>query len=504
MSVNQTLMSDFLTAFRFRSVCFLVLPLLLMGSAVSKDKRLSVYGYSDDRKGVVALLALLNQKQDSELLSKLLDDLNSEDFSKRERATQSITRFPVIDRVYLKQALLNATPEAGIRIRSILKENNKERFDGMIRALSYEIIRGRHLGLLSDLFSSIESRDQYSMGGMWRAFAQASVATAEVNDVELLKSKLTSENDMVRYSSVKALLSILGKEALVFIDKRLNDANSHIKWECANAFMKYQRKECLMPFAELLMCDEDFGLRWRSLESLRKITGQEFGYYAAGNAEERRAPADEWIAWLKVNGASAELNFGKFLNDQVVTLFNGSDLDEWECRNLGGGAFGKRLGLIKESWEISDQVLIAKKGFRSEIITKRSFLNYEFSFEYRLLEQTSDSGVGIFAGKPDQGYLEVQLYNETSGDLYKIGAAKIVTDDGNPLGFRSSKFKDSNEEKGQWNKMEIRVSDGQSEIKVNGEVQNRALNKAARPSKIVLRNEGTGTVEFRSLLLKNL
>jgi len=52
--------------------------------------------------------------------------------------------------------------------------------------------------------------------------------------------------------------------------------------------------------------------------------------------------------------------------------------------------------------------------------------------------------------------------------------------------------------------MEIRVSDGQSEIKVNGEVQNRALCKDVKPSKIVLRNEGTGAVEFRNLLLKKL
>ena len=100
--------------------------------------------------------------------------------------------------------------------------------------------------------------------------------------------------------------------------------------------------------------------------------------------------------------------------------------------------------------------------------------------------------------------MDSYIYLIENGDLYKIGAAQIVTDDGNPLGFRSSKFKVGSEEEGEWNKMEIRISDGQSEIKVNGEVQNRALSKDPRPSKIVLRNEGTGTVRFRNLLLKNL
>jgi len=475
--------------------------------SISKEKRLSEYGFSDDKDGALSLLGLLNQKQDLKLLAKYVSELDSNDFSKRERASLNLSRLPVIDRTFLEESLNGSNPEVSFRIRSILKQNNKERFDGMIRALSYEIIRGKHEGLLSDLFSSVEDREQYSMGGMWRSFAEASIVTADVADVQLLKLKLISDNDMIRYSSVKTLLSLLGQKSLPLIEKNIKDQNSHIKWECANAFMKFQRRECLVPLAELLMCDEDFGLRWRSLESLRNITGQEFGYYAAGNAEERSVPATKWKDWIKKNSASAKLNFGVLDNNQAVALFNGKNFEEWEFRNLGGGPgviFGRKGQVPDEdTWDIENQNLIAKKGFRSEIITKQSFLNYEFSLEYKL-EGVSDSGVGIFAGDADKGYLEIQLYNQTSGDLYKIGAAQIVTDDGNPLAFRSTKFKDSNEVKDEWNRMVIRVSDGQSEIKVNGEVQNRALSKEAKPSKIVLRNEGTGKVEFRNLLLKKL
>ena len=38
--------------------------------------------------------------------------------------------------------------------------------------------------------------------------------------------------------------------------------------------MKFQNPQCLIPLVNLLMCDQDFGLRWRSLEALRKLTGQ--------------------------------------------------------------------------------------------------------------------------------------------------------------------------------------------------------------------------------------
>ena len=229
-------MPNLISLFRLKLICWLPLLLISVCVSFSKDKRLSEYGYSDDRNGALSLLRLLNQKQDPKLLSEYLSELDSNDFSNRERATRNLSRLPVIDRLFLKESLKSSTPEVGFRIRSILKQNNKERFDGMIRAMSYEIIRGKHAGLLSDLFSSVEDREQYSMSGMWRSFAEASEVTANEEDVELLKRKLISENDMIRYSSVKTLLSILGEESLPLIATNITDQNPHIKWECANAF----------------------------------------------------------------------------------------------------------------------------------------------------------------------------------------------------------------------------------------------------------------------------
>ena len=167
-------MLNLITLFRLKLICWFALLVIPVWVSFSKDKRLSEYGYSDDKNGVLSLLGLLNQKQDPKLLAKYLSELDSNDFSKRERATRNLSRLPVIDRVFLQESLKNSTPEVSFRIRSILKQNNKERFDGMMRALSYEIIRGKHEGLLSDLFSSVEGREQYSMGGMWRSFSEAS------------------------------------------------------------------------------------------------------------------------------------------------------------------------------------------------------------------------------------------------------------------------------------------------------------------------------------------
>jgi hypothetical protein len=77
-------------------------------------------------------------------------------------------------------------------------------------------------------------------------------------------------------------------------------------------------------------------------------------------------------------------------------------------------------------------------------------------------------------------------------------------DDGNPFIGRSNKFKASNENDDDWNKMTITVHNGQSEVKINNEVQNRVLLKDNRPSKLVIRNESYGEVLFKNIILKKL
>ena len=60
-------------------------------------------------------------------------------------------------------------------------------------------------------------------------------------------------------------------------------------------------------------------------------------------------------------------------------------------------------------------------------------------------------------------------------------------------------FKASNETDDDWNKMTIRVQNGQSEIKINNEVQNRVLLKGNSPSKLVIRNESYGEILFKNI-----
>ena len=279
----------------------------------------------------------------------------------------------------------------------------------------------------------------------------------------------------------------------------LADDEEQIKWAISEALIEFKNPQCLLPLVDLLMCDEDFGLRWRSLEALRNITRQEFGYYAAGNAAERKVPANKWKQWVEQNMKNANLKFDDSSVNNLISLFNGNDLSTWDELPLDGF----NVNAVNDGWDVKDQTILTNVGKRSVLVTKRSFLNYEFNFEYKMFDRNSDSGIGIFLDEEKKNYLEIQIYPNRSGDIYRIGRAEIKLDDGNALGFSSKKFKNSNELDGQWNKMTIRVNNGQAEILINGEIQNRAFSELKKPTRILLRNEGS-RVAFKNLILKNL
>ena len=483
---------------------FLKYIIFLFGTQIliinSAADRLSKYGYSDDHKGVSKLLKNLNNDYDSDLINDLIRKLESNDFAVREKATFELSQIPLLDREAIKLKLDDFSLEQKTRLQRVLKENSHEKFIRLLIVMNESIVENKYKGLLKELWKSTDRVKSEQYSNLWDIYRDASIETSVIDDVDLIKNSLSSDNDIIRYSTIPTLIKILGNESESYLLKLVNDNNDQIKWAISEALMKFQNPQCLIPLVNLLMCDQDFGLRWRSLEALRKLTGQEFGYYAAGNANERKEPAKKWRKWVKDNLEIADLNFNNAASNEAISLFNGINLDNWIERPLDGF----RAGGADDGWEATDGMILTKKGKRSALVTKTSFLNYELNFEYKLLERSSDSGIGIFVGEKNKGYLEVQLYPNRSGDLYKIGSdVEFKLDDENMLRFSSRKFKEGNEENGAWNKMSIKIINGQAEVSVNGEIQNRAFNDQMKPSKILLRNEGS-SVGFKNLILKKL
>ena len=142
----------------------------------------------------------------------------------------------------------------------------------------------------------------------------------------------------------------------------------------------------------------------------------------------------------------------------------------------------------------------------TELRSKAVFGDYVMRLEFQFVEGSfGDSGVGVGCSPKDgasPSYVEVQILPGKSGDLYRIGGMEAKVD-GEPLSFSSSKKKASNEKPaGEWNRMELRVSGGGLEVRVNGELQNGAEG-LPKEGKIVLRNEGN-PVWFRNLVVMPL
>ena len=483
---------------------FLKYIIFLFGTQIliinSAADRLSKYGYSDDHEGVSKLLKNLNNDYDADLINDLIRKLESNYFAVREKATFELSQIPLLDREAIKLKLDSFSLEQKTRLQRVLKENSHEKFIRLLIVMNESIVENKYKGLLKELWKSTDRVKSEQYSNLWDIYRDASIETSVNDDVNLIKNSVLSDNVIIRYSTIPTLIKILGNESESYLLKLVNDNNDQIKWAISEALMRFQNPQCLIPLVNLLMCDQDFGLRWRSLEALRKLTGQEFGYYAAGNANERKEPAKKWRKWVNDNLEIADLNFNNAAYNEVISLFNGINLDNWIERPLDGFLEDD----ADDGWEATDGMILTKKGKRSAIVSKTSFLNYELNFEYKLLERSSDSGIGIFVGEKNKGYLEVQLYPNRSGDLYKIGSdVEFKLDDENMLRFSSRKFKEGNEENGEWNKMNIKITDGQAEISVNGEIQNRAFNDQMKPSKILLRNERS-SVGFKNLILKKL
>ena len=478
------------------------------------------FGFSNDREGIVELLGLLgNQANAADFYNEIVNELDSDDFAIREQATQKLSTMPVIDRVLLEKLAGAAPPEAAIRIRRVLKSNSLERFDNMVSAVLDAIIKGKEKGLVESLFKALEPRGNYGKGEIWKKVGEAAKVTANQSDINDLSLALKSKSDVVRSAAVQALVKVAGQGAGDIILPVADDASPYVTWEVARSLALLGRHECLKPFAKLLMCDEDFGMRWRSLDALRKLTGQRFDYYAAGNREERMEPAARWMAWIEENAGSAPLNFGSTGKKQILKLFNGENLDGWSA--FGGLKLELLQGkaVVDDGWQVKGDVLLAAAGAnggQGELRTNERFLNFELRLEYRFPDGKGDSGVGIFAGDRGEGYLEVQLHPGNSGDLYRIsgqpkaGKFEMKRDDGKPLEWRTMKFKESNERNADWNTMRIRVIDGAVEVHVNELLQNRVNGGPKTPRGIVLRRERghlrgvapPGRVEFRNMFLE--
>lgn len=203
--------------------------------------------------------------------------------------------------------------------------------------------------------------------------------------------------------------------------------------------------------------------------------------------------------------------------ETTTRLFNGTDLDGWSHVLVGEGV--KR----EDVWSVKDGVLVCKGKPFGYLFTDASYQDFSLEFDWRWAPGSApesapgNSGVLLrIAGKPATFMpkcVEAQLKSGDAGDVWGFfgasvgGSAERIQEikDHKDLGnFRGvKKFKAAEKAPGEWNHYEIKLSGGNLEIKVNGELVNQASGLEVLSGPIGLQSEGA-EIHFRNIELKNI
>lgn len=186
------------------------------------------------------------------------------------------------------------------------------------------------------------------------------------------------------------------------------------------------------------------------------------------------------------------------VNAQVVTLFNGKDLSNWEFKLKDPKV------QPNEVFKAQNGVIRIKGDPFGYMRTRDSYSEYKLHVEWRWPEEATNSGVFVHAQLPDSIWLkciECQLKAGSAGDFVCMNGSDMNerTDKTN----RSVKKIGPSSEKpaGEWNTMEVNCMGNTIEVFVNGELKNKATGVNISAGHICLQSEGK-IVEFRNIWLQ--
>ncbi len=467
-------------------------------------KSLSDFGYGSERVDVEALLRELADqgKGAAERYAGLIRKLDDDRFDVREQATRELLALPVLDREALNRALEQLPLEAAMRIERALAAHDDNRTIDLYKAALGAINDQKMKGLFAPLIDALaplgDKLDDTTLLGEARDAARNTISADEL---PAANAAMRNPSAMARIAALSARIGIGGPDLASDITPLLTDPVDEVKWQAARELARVSDRRALRPLAELLMSD-DFKKRWRAHDELRRLTDMEFDYYAAADEEERAGPAAAWLEWVDGPGKTAPLEGAAPAGGEGAALFNGRNLDGWKEVHADPDAPPVQ---ILPAWEVDGDRLTCPGITHGNLHSREFFENFELTLEYRLPmgDGLTDSGLGIFATRDGDDYLEVQLLHGNSGDLYRIGTIEMADSEGDPIGFRAAKLAESNEFEGAWNKLKVRAVRGSVEIWVNDLLQNTATGGPEEPRGIVFRNEGD-RVEFRGIRLKKL
>ncbi len=186
----------------------------------------------------------------------------------------------------------------------------------------------------------------------------------------------------------------------------------------------------------------------------------------------------------------------------TINLFNGKDFEGWHMYLKDADANPKDV------WKVRNGAIWCKGEPTGFIRTKKEYSDYKLVFEWRWPEKPSNSGVLLHMSGEEKIWplcMEAQLMYKRAGDF--VGMGCDFNENKNKKGEFISyapRMNDSNEKKpGGWNTYEIVCNGDTIELKVNGQLQNKATGVSIRKGFIGFQSEGS-PIMFRNFKLTPL
>jgi hypothetical protein len=268
---------------------------------------LEPFGYGPAAADVRRCLAqFVPAAQRQARISELLAKLGDAQFAVREQAYAELARMPLLPRALLQAAAANAKDlEIKGRIEQLLKNGPKKHTDQLLHAALRQIIQLKLEGLTPDVLAATKSTDFESF---WPLLGEALLIGSTSDDQEVLAAALSDNRPDLRATAAKALVHVQGAKAAEHILPLLADSDDRVSLVAAKLLANIGHRDCFAALLRLLEADK-IGLRLGAVTTLRKLSGQKFGYRTTSSNSERQTAITAWKTWVAGPGKTAKLNF---------------------------------------------------------------------------------------------------------------------------------------------------------------------------------------------------